>query len=400
MKIGIIRDTFFTNEPRGYNIAKVLEKQGHSIEVLCYGDENKIEKLSDNITLNRFKTHSFIRKKLFALVETFPIYKYLWFFKIKKFIKENNIEILHIHDLYMSGAAILANKFFNIPMVLVMHENYVKSIKSYGWANGKISKYIVRPHIWEKKEAKYLKHYNKYLVPSEIIKDDIVNKYEFVNTQDVYIQLNCPDLKQYDLEKKYPKNDKFNLVYFGVIGYRRGLHTAIEAIKQLKKQIPNIHLTYIGPIDNDSKSMLESLSNDLEVKNYVTHVKWIEIEQFGEYMSNADICISPLVKNPHNDTALANKLFQYMLYKKPLLVSNTTLQVDLVNKIQCGEIHKSEDVQDFADKVIYMHSNWDLMKSKAEKGYKAVIEKYNVKKQSEELTKFYDKFVEEIKANN
>ena len=38
MRIGLVRDTKFTNEPRGQNIGRALLQAGHEVFVLCYGD--------------------------------------------------------------------------------------------------------------------------------------------------------------------------------------------------------------------------------------------------------------------------------------------------------------------------------------------------------------------------
>ena len=112
MRIGIIRDTKFTNEPRGQNIARVLIAHGHQVYVLCYGDSNTVETYY-KMTLERFYLNPTIKKKFSSLIETVPLYKYLWVNKIKNFIRKYNIQVLQVHDLYMLGAAHIANKNYN-----------------------------------------------------------------------------------------------------------------------------------------------------------------------------------------------------------------------------------------------------------------------------------------------
>jgi len=390
MRIGIIRDTFFTNEPRGLNIANVLTKNGFEIFVLCFGEKKSVEKI-DGVTLVRFHINNIIRRKISSLVETIPIYKYIWARKIKRLIIEHNIDVLQVHDLYMLGPAIKANKRFNLPIVANFHENYPAAIKSYNWANSALGKVLIRPKIWEKLEGKYLSKISKLILLSESFKELLTNRYNFLDPKDVVVYPNVPDLEKFQSykidENIYNKGDDFILFYFGVVAERRGIFTTIEMLKLIKTK--NIKLLIIGPVDHADKNKFHSYLNDPELKNLITYHPWKDIKELPSYLHISDVCISPIVKNAQHDSGVANKIFQYMLYGKPLVVSNSTEQKKIVEECNCGMVYTHDNPREMAENILSLYQNPELCEKLGANGQKAVKEKYNLKEQSKKIIQLY-----------
>ena len=63
--------------------------------------------------------------------------------------------------------------------------------------------------------------------------------------------------------------DKFIISYVGGFGPHRGLQTAIEAMPQVIKAIPNARLVLIGPANNDVMQFLREKIRKLKLKNVV-----------------------------------------------------------------------------------------------------------------------------------
>ena len=391
MRIGIIRDTKFTDEPRGLNIAKILSNAGFQVFVLCYGEKKSVEKM-DNIVLDRFYLDKKYRKKLHALVETIPVYKKIWQRKISRFIKKYKIDVLEVHDLYMLGAAIKANEKYGLPLVANFHENYAAAVKTYNWTKSFLGRIILRLSRWDKLEEKYLSKITYLIVLSESFKKDLVHKYDFLQPAKIAVYPNVPDLKEFEAytvdENIFDKNDWFVIFYFGVIAERRGIFTALEMLKLIKERI-HAKLFLIGPVDKADEKRLKTYLDDPELKSRIVHYRWKDLKFLPSYLNKSDICISPILKNPQHDSGVANKIFQYMLYAKPLLVSDSSEQKRIVEETGCGLVHKSGDSGDMAQKVIELYKNPQMRKRMGENGKKAVIKKYNMQVQSEEIIKIY-----------
>lgn len=124
MKIGMILDAPYPIDPRVTNEANALIKSGNKIFLFClsYKKNFKRREVINGINVFRFYC-SWLTYKLSALAYTFPFYKWIMSNKIKRFIKESNIEVLHIHDLQIASSVFNANTSFNLRITLDLHEN-------------------------------------------------------------------------------------------------------------------------------------------------------------------------------------------------------------------------------------------------------------------------------------
>ncbi|MFP4025975.1 MAG: glycosyltransferase, partial [Thiohalospira sp.] len=156
MRIGVIVDNEFNHDARVKNECKILAQAGHKVIVLCFnfGQYKTFEKF-DNINVYRISIKQKIRNILFAFNNSIELYNIFWSNNIKKFIQKNNIQALHVHDLYMAKAAHYATKNTTINFTLDLHENYPAAVKGYQWMYQFTFTYLIRPQKWERLEKKY-----------------------------------------------------------------------------------------------------------------------------------------------------------------------------------------------------------------------------------------------------
>jgi len=392
MRIGIVRDTYFTNEPRGLNIARKLVQEKFEVFVLCYGDRSEIENIN-GITLHRFYFKNKLRKRLRPLMNTLPIFTSIWKQKITQFIEKYNIDILQIHDLYMLGPGLKANNKFNLPIVANFHENYPAAIKTYNWAKSLKGRILFRPDLWKKLQGLYLHQVKKIIVTCQEYKDSLLAMYDFLQDEDIIVYLNVPDLEEMNSYEIIPeaidKNKDFILFYFGVNAERRGLFTALDTLKILVQKQLNIKLLLIGPVDKADWLRFDKYLFDPILKDRIVFHKWRNINEIPSYISQSDICLSPLIENEHHNTTIANKLFQYMLFGKPMVISDCKPQIRIINETEAGILHKAGDAKDLANKIIELYNNPSKMKMMGARGRKKVLDEYNTEVQTRAIIDMY-----------
>ncbi len=172
MKIGMILDHEFYGDLRVQNEVLALLRGGYNVFVLCL-NHSSYEKISsfNGATIIRLTLPKFFKNKLkFIGNSILDLYSLWWAYQISKFVREFEIGLLHAHDLYMARPVILANKKFNLPTILDLHENYPMAVKSYSWANSVLGKIFVSHKRWQKREKKYLSHFDKIIVLSNDFK--------------------------------------------------------------------------------------------------------------------------------------------------------------------------------------------------------------------------------------
>jgi glycosyltransferase involved in cell wall biosynthesis len=392
MKIGMILDAEFPPDPRVENEAFSLIKSGHEVVLFClqYGQQKPSEVIN-GIHVKRFLSNK-LEYKLSALAYTIPIYTFLMKAKIHRFITENKVDVLHIHDMRIAASVFSVNKKYQLPVVLDLHENRPEIMKFYPHLSKFPGKYVISSEKWKLKEEEFIWKATKVLVVTTEAKEEILSRVAVAADKIIDVP-NTVRADFYNNPKPLPEiinqySNKFVLLYIGDTGIRRGLKTAIKSIAALKHKIDTVKLVIVGK--NASDSILKKLVKDLQIESYVDFLGWKEQRLFQSYILASDICISPLHRNLHHDTTYANKIFQYMSLAKPLLVSDAIAQKKLVEKVAAGLVHKEKDVQDFSNKVLALYKSKPLRIELGTKGKDFVQNEFSWEKTSKKLVHLYN----------
>jgi len=393
MRIGMILDKTFPPDPRVANEAVSLIEKGHEVFLFClkYDDKKKSEVIK-GIEVKRYKSNKFIYKSS-ALAYTIPVYSRVMAKKINHFLITYKIEVIHIHDIQIAEAVFKANRDLKLKTVLDLHENRPEIMKFYPHLQKVSGKILISSKKWKQKEEEFIEKATTVIVVTEEAKNEIVNRVGKAS-ENIIVVPNTVHKVYYNKAKiqkriveKYKNN--FVLLYVGDTGLRRGLQTAIAGVAVLKEKIPTIKLVIVG--SNTSDIFLKQQVEDLEIQNFVDFEGWQNETLFPSYIQASSICISPLHRNLHHDTTYANKIFQYMSFAKPLLVSDATSQKNIVEKAKTGLIHKAKDIEDFTEKVLELFNVEVLQKELGENGKSFIENEFYWEKTSEKLIEYYSK---------
>lgn len=394
MKIGIVVDNELNNDIRVLREIRILKEQGFEIFVLCFGFLKTYNKPVIRINITRINILRKLRDVLFFLLNTIPVYEWIWASHIKKFIISNGVDVLHVHDLYMAKAAHngIKKTFKEIPMILDLHENYPFTITTYNWTKGFIRKLISRPEEWQKKERKYLGYADRIIVLSSDFRDILTSRYPELSEETFTVLPNVPDLLQPGHKSsnsvKNPFKQNFPVIfYYGVIAERRGVFDALNVFISLVKENSHVNFLLIGPVDKKDKTRFLKIINLELLANRVHYIPWIDSTELSAYLEISDICIAPFHKNPQHESGVANKIYEYMLGAKPVVASNCVPQQNLIEKHNCGLIF--ENITEFQDALIRLIEDRELRASMGENGYEAVMKEHHIGMVKENLILLY-----------
>jgi glycosyltransferase involved in cell wall biosynthesis len=298
----------------------------------------------------------------------------------------------------MFGAAFLANKHFNLPVVGDLHENYADAIQYYKFSTTFPGNILISSKKWKEKEKEWVSQSDYIITVVEEMKNRIE---QYVNSDNVIIYGNYPNLKEFlnyeedkELLEKY--NNKFVITYIGGFDYHRGIDILLESLTFLSG-LKDLKLCLIGKGKNLNE--LKDKINKLNISDKVDFIGWIHSNKLPNYFKLSSIGIIPHLKSVQTDNSSPNKLFQYMAMSVPVISTNCNSLKRMVNESECGLIYEYDNAQDLADKVIQLYKNEKLKKEMGENGKKAVIEKYNWENTSKNLIELYEK-IEKIKMNS
>ncbi|MEM9546094.1 MAG: glycosyltransferase family 4 protein [Bacteroidota bacterium] len=393
IKIGMILDNEFDGDPRVENEVLSLQNAGHQVFVLCYNWSNKQNSKFHGAEIIRMNLNRELCKKLKGLNHTvFNFYTWLWARWIRKFVAKYEIEVLHVHDLWMVNSAIKANNSFGrrLPMYFDLHENFVYALSHYKYANRFPGKYLISKEKWKNSEPKWLRQADKIIVVIEEARDRVEklgisgDKIEVVAN---YVNIDEFKKDNAQLTAKLREENKvfFTMTYTGGFDIHRGLEIAVKAVPTVLKSIPNFKFILVGGGSN--KEDLKKIAKKLGVEEAVYFAGYRPFQELPSYVKSSDICIIPHLKTPHTDNTIPHKLFQYMVMNKVVIASDCAPIKRIIHETESGFIYRFDSPEECAQAIVDAY-NADR-EAIGRKGHTAVKNKYNWNETSKNLLKLY-----------
>lgn len=392
----MILDKTFPPDPRVENEALALISSGHQVFLFSLTYDNQTDEKIKGIHVKRYAS-SKLEYKLSALSYTVPFYKKMMSKKIALFLKENNIEIIHVHDMVVAEAVFEVNKKFALPVVLDLHENRPEIMKTYPHLKKFPGNLLISTRVWKQKEGELVRKSDRTIVVTKEAKTDLKKRLGIQDEKIVVVPntVKSSFYKDFDLEPTILERykDKFIILYLGDTGLRRGLLSVIEALGVLSNNdalMNKVKLVIVGK--NSTDEVLKSRVRELGLQQIVDFEGWQDERLFPSYLKVAAIGISPLHRNQHHDTTYANKLFQYMSFGLAVLVSDALAQKNLVEEVESGLVHKEKDAIDISEKIITLYQNPELSSKLGMNGKEFIEEKFYWEKVSDNLKDLYLEF--------
>ena len=359
----MILDSTYPDDARVTNECTELLKNKHEIHLFCLCFKKPFVK---NEVINQINVHRYhcskLTYKLSALANDIGLYGFILKNKIRDFVENSDVEVLHVHDIQIAKAAISVSKRFGIKYNIDLHENRPEIMKYYKHVNSFLGKIFISPLRWKKAEESFVEKANKIVVVTENAKEELLSRVKIDQEKIVVYPNTVRDdfykNKKIDkvLEKQYSKN--FVITYVGNTSERRGLLTVIESLKTLRNTIPNIKLLIIGKSSFDNMLKNEIKKHDIE--ELVDFIGWIKENEIPNYLSISKLGLSPLHRNIHHDTTYANKIFQYISFGCPVVSSDVIAQSELVKKHNIGVVFEDRNVMDLTKKITQLYNEKDL----------------------------------------
>ncbi len=271
----------------------------------------------------------------------------LWILKKgRQIYAEQKFNLMTVHEyppFYNGiGARLLWSKI-KVPYVLeVMHiPGYPRSANFKEWFYKNYTKLFIRFNV---KKVKAVRVINKIQVPNFLVKYGVPKK-KLKYIPAFYIDIDV--FKPLGLEKKY------DLVFAARLEKNKGITLLLQAISNVKIQIPNVKLLIIG-----SGPLKEKLQDYVERNNLEHNVffsGWLEtLNDVARAYNSAKIFINPSLNEGGPRVVL-----EAMACGLPVITTKVGLMLDIINDGENGLFSDWEPAE-LADKIIRLHNNISL----------------------------------------
>jgi glycosyltransferase involved in cell wall biosynthesis len=347
-----------------------LKRRGYDVEMLVLfpviGNNNKayIEQLASHgiktyeiynhnaISFFLFyKIYTLLRKGNYDLVQTNLIHADFWLSVIKFFCLPN-LKILSVkHGYYPSYQA--------------KHGNNLKYLKwnSYYW----IEKFVCRVVNFNVTVSKGI--YDIFTKGKICHPSRIRNVYHGLNLENV---LDSPG-ESFDIESPYA-------LIIGRLVTFKGHKRLIKAWQRVHAICPDLHLYLAG--NGNCRTELETQVKEANLTRTV---------HFLGHVTNPhpliQNCLFTLVTSTWEGFGLI--LLESWQHKKPIIAFDAPAMNEVIDDQKNGLLAKAKNVDQLAEKIIYLFNNPEIAKSYGEAGYQKLTHYYTLNRMTEEMEEIY-----------
>lgn len=315
MKIGFVVPNYYPDITGGiewyaYHITHELSKLGHDIHVFTQLSKkaNKRYEKINNINIHRLKSYGYF-------------YRLKFLFNLNKELGKHKLNALIPFDyaLPFSWQTLFFGKHNNIPVLTLLYD-----VQSQKKPRHFAKQFFL--DIFDKYFAKYiLKYSDRILLRTPAPKKWLGNLGVDLNKtritpSGITSQELLPGNKE-NFKNKYKIKDNI-ILYLGRIRKQKGIFLLLDAFREVKKNIPNAKLVYVGTDDKeyDGLKFTPQLKKEIKEKN----IKDVYIlgPIFGSLKNDA-LAACSLLALPSSYEAFGQVYIQAMAQSKPVIGTNT-----------------------------------------------------------------------------
>jgi glycosyltransferase involved in cell wall biosynthesis len=248
---------------------------------------------------------------------------------------------------------------------------------------------------WKKFEKTQINKANHIIAVIEEMKDKLIKEYS-ISSEKITVISNYEKLdfaNNSEIDQFVFKEDVFYIAYVGGISPVRGLETVIKAISIFKQDLQKVEFIIVGDGNSSYVDSLKKLASELNCSDLVHFLGHKPFKKINYYIENVNVNVIPHVKNEHTDNTIPHKMFQIMLQKAPLIVSDCNPMKRILSENKAGFIFKASNPEDFVKVIKEIQSNKKEVNLRVENAFKTVNEKLNWENEAVKLVKL-------IKENN
>jgi len=346
----LLLQPFDGSQKRIYDISKFLSKN-NKVDLLCIGNSFSKKKYSHLKHLNQlkvFQTNFFskIVNVLFSIFKIEPMQNGYFFSKeIKSYVDENkdNYDVIIFH--LIRTAQYLPNNYRGkaiLEMTDLISSNYNQIISSTSFLNPIKYLYLAEYFLLKKYELNISTLFDKVIFVS---KKELSSSKLFIEKNKVEVIGNTFEIKRKIF--KFKKNN-FRILFVGNINYLPNkmacYNFAKKVMPRLNKKYKNLQFDIVGKISALDKFFL-SKSKNVKIHGPL-HKLDVLIKESICGVCNLDIA-----------TGLQNKIFTYMSYGLPAIISEECFPDNLLKK--------NKDVLVYKNKKQFLNHIFKLIKSKS-----------------------------------
>src|SRR5271157_879332 len=280
--------------------------------------------------------------------------------------REGRYDLVHVHNIpdFLVFAASFA-KWGGAKLILDIHDIVPELFEDKFGAKSH-RRYVRFLKAIEKVSAAFVDH---VIVANHLWRAKLISR--SVPEDKCSVSLNYPDQAIFFPHPRTRSDAKVVIVFPGSFQWHQGLDIAIEALAQVRKQVPNVelHLYGSGRLEGD----LRALAGKLDLNGSVHFFASVPLDRIPEVMANADLGVVPKRADGFGNEACSTKIMEFMSQGVPVIASRTKIDTYYFDDTVL-RFFPSGDVQALADAMLDLIQHKPLRDSLAAHGSEYVAQ--------------------------
>lgn len=344
---------------------------------------NNLDRTKYNIHVAAFSDNGELKQRYLDLgvqIHLFPkgIKSIKSIIKFAKFLKNNNIQTIHINLTGTFLFAVPISKFMRVKNIVIHWHNVYK----YNYDLSKFNYQNIITRI-------LIKHFSKLadsiIAISKAVKENNCTIFH-VKKDKVKVIYNAIDFLVIPTnESKLSQSDKFIIGSVGKISKQKGFDTLIKAFSIVAKTHSNCMLEIVGTItDTDYCKNILALPEKLAVSDKVIFTGVLPYNEVYERLYSWDIFV---LASEYEGFGLV--IIEAMATGTPVIASNVDAIPEIIKSNENGLLFQVKNSDDLAEKIMKMIENNEEANKMAIQAKKDVYNRFSIETMIKSLNEIY-----------
>ncbi|MCS7123363.1 MAG: glycosyltransferase family 4 protein [Candidatus Aenigmarchaeota archaeon] len=378
---------------RAFKMCKTLAENGYKVWCLTLENPAPYKAYLSHRNISVIQKFVGIYEKIkglrLGIIKLHFVFYPLFIFEIAKICKKNKIRIIHAHRHTGAIVTLIAKKLFKLDCKIIFDYHDPLEIED---------KKTLFIKIFHKLEEYICSNTDFILTQGEEHCKLLLNRWRIPRKKIGYIY-NSVDINLFTPRKR----DKSFLKKFGIFGKTVlfvgsivpcfGIHNLIRAAKNVLKEVPDTVFLIRGIIRNRKyyRTLVEEIKNR-ELEDKFVWLPYLSQEEMAKLIASCDIGLILHVKGYLiTETAVPNKVFEYMSSGIPLIANNLPNLRRFVKHNYSGIICNTDNPEELAKALIVLLKNNRLRKKLGFNSRKVCKKMFNWSIESKKLIDIYKK---------
>ena len=275
-------------------------------------------------------------------------------------------DVVHGHDWMVSHASLALATAFSVPYCTTVHAT--EAGRHQGWLSGTLSQAIHGIEWWSVDMA------DRVITCSDAMRNEVITLFEPSPERIVVIANGVSPVDWDALQAKRradrAKDGRPLVVFAGRLEWEKGVHTLIEALAVVRRQIPDVHLVIAG-----EGSTTTTLREDVRARRLGRHVDfagWLPFDDLTRLLAGADVVVVPSLYEPFGLVAL-----EAAIVGAPLVVARTGGLIEVVDDPATGWLFEAGDADGLASCVVAALSDPEEARARAHRARALLAERFS-----------------------